>query len=133
MLPTDGGRTWSKNIRIYASPDGTICQCCDPSLAIDQQGVIHVMWRNVLSGSRDFYLAESKDGEHFGAARKVGEGTWKLDACPMDGGGMAFDRGRIVTVWRRESEIFFDRRVKRRQGSAKAKMLRSPGAPKAYT
>jgi hypothetical protein len=105
----DGGRTWSKNVRIYASPDGTICQCCDPSIAIDERGVIHVMWRNVLDGSRDFYLVESKDGEHFGAARKVGEGTWKLNACPMDGGGMTFDHGRIVTAWRRGSEIFLDR------------------------
>ncbi|HYA16283.1 MAG TPA: sialidase family protein [Bryobacteraceae bacterium] len=105
----DGGRTWSKNVRIYASPDGTICQCCDPSIALDEQGVIHVMWRNVLDGSRDFYLAESKDGEHFGAARKLGEGTWKLNACPMDGGGMAFDQGKLITAWRRESEIFLDR------------------------
>ena len=27
----DGGRTWAKNVIVYASPDGTICQCCDPS------------------------------------------------------------------------------------------------------
>ena len=118
---TNEGRTWSKNVRIYASPDGTICQCCDPSLAIDEQGVIHVMWRNVLDGSRDFYLVESKDGEHFSAARKLGEGTWKLNACPMDGGGMAFDHGKLVTAWRRESEIYLDRPGEKETGLGEGK------------
>ena len=111
----DGGLTWSKNVRIYASPDGTICQCCDPSIAIGADGTIHVMWRNVLEGSRDLYLTESKDGEHFGAVQKVGAGTWKIDACPMDGGGLVLDHsdhgdhGQPVTAWRRESTIYLDR------------------------
>ena len=103
---TDGGVTWSKNVLIYASPDGTICQCCDPSLAIDGKGQIQVMWRNALSGSRDLYLAHSADGVHFSPAEKLGEGTWKLDACPMDGGGIAVDHGEVVTAWRRGSELF---------------------------
>ena len=29
----DGGATWSKNVLLYESPGGTICQCCAPSLA----------------------------------------------------------------------------------------------------
>jgi hypothetical protein len=102
----DGGRTWSKNILIYASPDGTICQCCDPSIAIDSHGRIYVMWRNALAGSRDLYLAHSVDGVHFSAAEKLGDGTWKIDACPMDGGGLALDHDWVVTVWRRGSEVF---------------------------
>ena len=102
----DGGLTWSKNVLIYASPDGTICQCCDPSLAIDGKGQIIVMWRNAVGGSRDLYLARSADGLHFSAAEKLGNGTWKLDACPMDGGGMALSAGDIVTVWRRGKELF---------------------------
>jgi hypothetical protein len=106
---TDGGRTWAKNVLIYASPDGTICQCCDPSVAFDERGQVHVMFRNALSGSRDLYLAESTDALHFSAAQKLGEGTWKLDACPMDGGGLAVDRGQLITAWRRGSEIFIDR------------------------
>jgi hypothetical protein len=117
----DGGRTWSKNFLVYSSPDGTICQCCDPTVAIDEQGVIHAMWRNVIAGSRDFYLAESKDGEHFGAAQKLGEGTWKLDACPMDGGGLAFDHGRLITAWRRESEIFLARPGEKETGLGEGK------------
>ena len=37
---TDGGATWSKNIPIYKSPEGTICECCHPSIAIDAAGQI---------------------------------------------------------------------------------------------
>ncbi len=102
----DGGATWSKNILIYASPDGTICECCHPSLAIDPNGDVVVMWRNWLNGSRDMYVARSRDGLHFSPPEKLGTGTWKLNACPMDGGGIAFSGGRLITAWRREHEIF---------------------------
>ncbi len=28
----DHGETWSKNILVYRSPDGSICECCHPSI-----------------------------------------------------------------------------------------------------
>jgi hypothetical protein len=102
----DGGKTWSKNVLVYESPGGTICQCCHPSAQIDGQGNIWVMWRNALDGSRDLYVAKSTDGVHFEAAAKQGEATWKLDACPMDGGGFYVDNGKVTSSWRRESDIF---------------------------
>ncbi|HEX3880541.1 MAG TPA: sialidase family protein [Bryobacteraceae bacterium] len=108
-LSTDAGRTWSKNTLVYASPDGTICECCHPSAAFDSAGNITVMFRNWLGGSRDLYLAQSKDGANFSRPRKLGEGTWKLNGCPMDGGGLAAGAGGIVTAWRREHSIFLDR------------------------
>lgn len=103
---TDGGRTWSKNVRIYASPSGTICQCCHPSVAFDADGRILVMWRNWLDGSRDMYLSRSRDGVNFAKAEKLGQGTWPLNACPMDGGGIAVAGKRAVTAWRRDGEVF---------------------------
>jgi hypothetical protein len=103
---TDGGLTWSRNIPIYVSPDGTICQCCDPSVAIDEKGETWVMWRNALNGSRDLYLAHTSDGVHFSAAQKLGEGTWKLEACPMDGGGVTVEHGNVYSAWRRGTDIY---------------------------
>jgi len=103
---TDSGLTWSKNVLIYDSPEGTICECCHPSVAMDSTGQIVVMWRNWLDGSRDMYLARSSDGRVFSKPEKLGTGTWKLNACPMDGGGMAMQHGRVVTAWRRDHEIF---------------------------
>ncbi len=103
---TDGGATWLPNVLVYESPGGTICQCCHPSATIADDGTIWVMWRNALGGSRDLYVTHSNDGAHFAAASKLGNGTWPLEACPMDGGGVAASRGRVVTAWRRESAIY---------------------------
>ncbi len=102
----DGGKTWSKNVLIYESPEGTICQCCHPSVAIGAGGETLVMWRNWLKGTRDMYLARSKDGVTFTKAEKLGVGSWQLNACPMDGGGLVVAGGRVVTGWRRDGEIF---------------------------
>ncbi len=103
----DGGVTWADEVSIYQSPDGHICECCAPSLAISPTGEIAAMWRNWLNGSRDFYLATSRDGRTFSPAQKLGTGTWKLNGCPMDGGGIAFTpAGKWFAVWRRERTIF---------------------------
>ena len=66
------------------------------------------MWRNWLDGSRDLYLTTSADGgKTFATAEKLGAGTWKLNACPMDGGGIALDSaGQPLEVWRREKTVF---------------------------
>ena len=107
----DHGATWAKNVPVYVSqePAGHICECCHPTIAADGQGQLHVMWRNWLGGSRDMYFATSTDGGRtFGKADRLGEGTWKLQACPMDGGGMAIDEGgAVVTTWRRENTIYY--------------------------
>jgi hypothetical protein len=102
---TDGGVTWSKNAAVYRSPGGSICECCHPSVAVDAAGGVAVMWRNSLDGSRDMYLATSADGASFASPHKLGNGTWKLNACPMDGGGLAVSGGKILTAWRRDGDV----------------------------
>ena len=82
----DGGKTWMKNILVYASPDGSVCECCKPSIVMNGKNVF-VMFRNWLAGNRDLYLIRSSDGgENFGQAEKLGNGSWRLNGCPMDGG-----------------------------------------------
>jgi len=104
----DGGASWSTNRLVYASPSGTVCQCCHPSVAVTASGAILVMFRNALDGSRDLYLTRSEDGGRtFTPARKLGRGTWTLDVCPMDGGAVAVgEGGGAATVWRREQTVF---------------------------
>jgi hypothetical protein len=103
----DGGRTWSANRILYESPAGTVCECCQLS-EVSQGEHVAIMFRNFLDGSRDMYLMESTDGgKTFGKTRKLGEGTWKLNACPMDGGGVFMTpNGAISTVWRRADTLF---------------------------
>lgn len=104
----DDGATWSPNTLVYESPSGSVCECCHPSASADEQGRIFVMFRNSLEGNRDMYLVRSEDGgKTFGRAAKLGSGTWKLNACPMDGGAvLAGPKGAPTTVWRREGEVF---------------------------
>jgi hypothetical protein len=46
----DAGKTWSRNVMLYESSDGTICQCCHPSLVALGHGEFAVMWRNAVGG-----------------------------------------------------------------------------------
>lgn len=102
----DGGLTWAKNVEVYNSPDGSICSCCHPSLTIGANGRVWVMWRNVIDGYRDLYVTYSDDGVHFQPAAKQGVGAWKLNACPMDGGGFFVENGQVTSAWRRESDVY---------------------------
>lgn len=102
----DHGETWSKNILVYRSPDGSICECCHPSI-IASDNTVQVLFRNSLKGDRDMYLITSLDqGKSFGEARRLGRTNWHLNACPMDGGMLAvIGRGEFNTVWRRDRTI----------------------------
>jgi photosystem II stability/assembly factor-like uncharacterized protein len=104
---TDGGRTWSANRLIYRSPSGTICECCKVSIAARNNDV-YVQFRNFIDGSRDLYLAHSTDGgKTFPSVQKLGSGTWKLQACPMDGGAVVLSpTGQPLTTWRRENMLY---------------------------
>jgi len=104
----DGGMTWAPNRVLYRSPDSTVCECCQVSVAAQGQHV-YVQFRNFLNGSRDLHLLHSADGgRSYGPAQKLGQGTWKLKACPMDGGRVALTPdAQPLTVWRREGTIYF--------------------------
>ena len=103
----DGGKTWPANKMVYSSPDGHVCECYKPSIAV-QDNQVSVMFRNWLDGNRNLYLIQSFDGGNsFNQAQKLGNGNWKLDGCPMDGGSIAINKtGVTQTVWRREGTIF---------------------------
>jgi hypothetical protein len=103
----DGGKSWLPETRVYAAPGGSICPCCVPNVAISSKGKVAVTWRNSLDGSRDLHVATRSGDEPFSPAIKLGTGTWKLDGCPMDGGGLAYSPdGNWLSVWRREGAVF---------------------------
>ncbi len=103
----DSGTTWGPNLCVYRSPDGSVCECCHPSVAVGKSGV-HIMFRNSLAGNRDMYITSSADdGKSFAPASKLGHGAWSLDACPMDGGMLATTpAGSMQTVWRRDGNVY---------------------------
>ena len=110
---TDGGKSWSKNALVYRSPDGSVCECCHPSVAFGSFGELGVMFRNSLRGMRDMYMAMSPDGgRSFGPAVKLGTQSWQINACPMDGGSLAFDgSGTAVAAWRSQQSLYVSKDV----------------------
>ena len=104
---TNGGKTWSEDVLIYKPPEGGICPCCPTSVTCDAKGGIHVMFRNDIGGAKDMYSCSSTDGgKTFSAATKLGNGTWPLQVCPMDGGAIAATGTKVFTLWRRQKTIF---------------------------
>ncbi len=113
----DKAVNWSKNSLAYRSPDGHVCECCKPNIAV-QRSTVAIMFRNNLNGSRDLYLIKSLDaGKSFSGAQKLGIDTWKLNGCPMDGGGIVIDRSNMIhTTWQRRGLVYYAQ----------------PGEPEAY-
>ncbi|MFI5138070.1 MAG: hypothetical protein ACHQIM_09595 [Sphingobacteriales bacterium] len=99
---------WSKNRLVYRSPDKLVCGCCKPNIAV-QGSEVAIMFRNWLNGSRDLYLLKSQDsGATFAEAQKLGIDTWKLNGCPMDGGGLSIDASNVIrTTWQRKGMVYF--------------------------
>ena len=104
----NGSSAWGKNNFVYTSPESHVCECCKPSIAVKGDKV-SIMFRNWLRGSRDLYLMTSSDaGKTFSEASKLGNGTWVLQGCPMDGGGVVVDKNNnIHTAWQRERIVFY--------------------------
>jgi hypothetical protein len=91
----DGGLTWERNRLVYRSPGGSICECCHPSV-VARGDTVQILFRNSLGGNRDMYLVTSDDaGKTFGEAVRLGDMHWVLNACPMDGGMLAVDKGAV--------------------------------------
>ena len=106
-VSADGGAHWGPNVVAYRSPSGTICQCCHPSLVVDATGRISAMFRNERQGTRDMFLIASIDGGRtWTSGEKLGDGTWPLKSCPMDGGTLAYDGGNVVSIWRRDQTVY---------------------------
>ena len=103
-----GNSAWIKNKFAYKSQEDHVCECCKPSVAVKGKNV-SIMFRNWLRGSRDLYLINSTDGgKTFSSAQKLGNGTWQLKGCPMDGGGVTIgSQNEISTAWQREGHVFY--------------------------
>ena len=101
-------KKWSLNKFAYKSPESHVCECCKPSI-VAKGRTVSIMFRNWLQGSRDLYLITSSNGgQSFSDAQKLGEGTWPLKGCPMDGGGLSIDsKNKIHTAWQREGIVYY--------------------------
>ena len=54
-----------------------------------------------------YFLRSINSGASFETARKLGMDTWKLNGCPMDGGGIMINSpNNISTTWQRKGVVY---------------------------
>lgn len=107
-LSSDGGLTWGENRRISAPTGSKLCPCCSPSVAIDRDGTVYATWRGEKDGARDLVLAQSRDAFATPptSAAKLGQASWRIETCPMDGGSVRAAGDDVLAVWRSDASVF---------------------------
>lgn len=92
----DGGKTWSKNLRVAKG----VCPCCRPGFGF-VNGQVVVAWRGVESGDmRDIFFARSSDGgAAFSAPALLARDGWKIKGCPHVGPSLTAFDGKLHAVW----------------------------------
>lgn len=93
----DGGKTFSKNKKIA----GDICPCCKVQTAV-KDGRIFFSWRQVVNGTlRHIAVSSTADaGATFAEPAIVSDDQWKINACPVSGAPLAFDKnGALNVAW----------------------------------
>jgi hypothetical protein len=96
---TDGGKSWSRNVRIAS---GEACPCCRTAIATAGDGTLYVGWREVMTGNvRDIVVAKSDDkGATWSRPNRVNADDWMFDGCPHAGPSLQVDSlGRLHVAW----------------------------------
>lgn len=82
----------------------TVCQCCRTDLAVDAQGVMHIIYRDIestIKGQvRDFvHVYSSDNGLTFSSIKKISDDNWVISGCPHTGASMTSINNTIGIVW----------------------------------
>jgi hypothetical protein len=86
-VSTDGGQTFQPERKVA---DHT-CECCRIALALDSEGRVQAMWRNVFEGQiRDHALAALPvDAQQPVVPIRATFSGWHMEACPEHGPALA--------------------------------------------
>lgn len=96
---SNGGKSFTKNIKINARTPGGACDCCQPVINITD-GIIYATWRNTIHNVRDIYVAISRDGGNtFSRGTRVSSDNWSISGCPKSGPSFAVDGRTIYVAW----------------------------------
>lgn len=97
----DGGETWSANVRVNGDDPGAVQD--NPSLAVDREGVLSVVWRDDRSGGKqvnnsNIYFARSFDhGQTWMVQEPVNAPSV---AAPRDWPSLVVDgEGKAFAIW----------------------------------
>lgn len=78
--------------------DARVCDCCQTAVALTARGPV-VAYRGRTEGEvRDILLARRVQGRWL-PGRPVRQDGWKIEACPVNGPGVAADGESVAVAW----------------------------------
>lgn len=94
---TDGGKSFAPNKKIL---DHT-CECCRTDMAIDNDGLPVIVWRNIYDeNTRDHGIVKFVGPDKPGKPIRLSHDGWHVDACPHHGPAISIaGDGVIHAVW----------------------------------
>lgn len=112
----DGDR-FAPEVPALDQPTGA-CACCGTRALASSDGGIHVLFREVGSGTeRAMDWLQSEDhGAHF---RSVTLDTWRIATCPMSSASLCEGPDGVVAAWETEGQVFFAKLDSRSRSASK--------------
>jgi len=100
------------------------CECCRTEIYVDNRGIIHLAYRNLIEPDedgfdgygkteiRDMYYLQSKDtGRHFTKPLPISRDNWHIYGCPHTGPSLAYNGKQLGAIWftgaHQQSGLFF--------------------------
>ncbi|WP_291907719.1 sialidase family protein [Chitinophaga sp. CB10] len=79
----------------------TVCQCCRTKLLVDDDGAIHIVYRDIINDSiRDMVHQVSVDnGQHFSPAVRISADNWVVNGCPHTGPALGANKAGLHFAW----------------------------------
>lgn len=96
MAQTTKGKGFQESGKI----GGPACQCCKLDMYLDQQNLIHVLYRGIGDSSiRDIMHIYSNNNGIFSSPEKISNDGWKIKGCPHAGPGMIQYNDTLHYAW----------------------------------
>ena len=86
------------NLFDEAQLDERVCECCQTSAAVTNQGPIAVYRDRSPSEVRDIYIVRQVNGS-WTPPQAVFADNWQINGCPVNGPSIAADGARVVVAW----------------------------------
>lgn len=79
----------------------TVCQCCRTDLYTDEQGGIHIAFRDIIDDSiRDMvHMVSTDGGTSFSAMNRISADNWVVRGCPHTGPSMVKNKEGMHFAW----------------------------------